>query len=295
MINMGLIGLSEGNGHPYSWGALINGYDENSIKMCGYPAIPQYLAEQPWPESCISGAKITHVWTQSKALSHAIAEATYIENIVNNIEDMIDTIDAVLLARDDAKNHYAMALPFLENGIPIYIDKPICLSLDDLKKIYDKQQYDGQIFSCSALRYSSDFKLTAEDKNRLGKIVNIEAVVPKDWARYAVHIIEPLLLIIGEQGKLLSSKKVLTHNNTCTTYYRWESDLHVSITSLNRPQGLIGMRIIGENDRADLYFLNTFSAFKKALEHFKYGIEKRTVETPYKFIEKVVDMIERGL
>ena len=27
-INLGLIGISEGNGHPYSWSAIINGYNE---------------------------------------------------------------------------------------------------------------------------------------------------------------------------------------------------------------------------------------------------------------------------
>jgi|GEM_PF-4815020 len=26
-IHLGVIGMTEGNGHPYSWSAIINGYD----------------------------------------------------------------------------------------------------------------------------------------------------------------------------------------------------------------------------------------------------------------------------
>ena len=28
MLRIGVIGLSEGNGHPYSWSAIINGFDK---------------------------------------------------------------------------------------------------------------------------------------------------------------------------------------------------------------------------------------------------------------------------
>ena len=31
ILNLGVIGLSEGNGHPYSWSAIFNGYD--SVEM----------------------------------------------------------------------------------------------------------------------------------------------------------------------------------------------------------------------------------------------------------------------
>ena len=30
-LKLGVIGLSEGNGHPYSWSAIFNGYD--SVEM----------------------------------------------------------------------------------------------------------------------------------------------------------------------------------------------------------------------------------------------------------------------
>ena len=44
MLKLGIIGLSEGNGHPYSWSAIINGsYAPEIMAECGYPTIPAYL------------------------------------------------------------------------------------------------------------------------------------------------------------------------------------------------------------------------------------------------------------
>ena len=65
-LKLGIIGLSEGNGHPYSWSAIFNGYDHNSMKDCGYPVIPEYLKKQNWPNDQIKDARVTSVWTQIK-------------------------------------------------------------------------------------------------------------------------------------------------------------------------------------------------------------------------------------
>ena len=45
-LRLGVVGLSEGNGHPYSWSAIFNGCDMSFMKDCGFPVIPGYLAKQ---------------------------------------------------------------------------------------------------------------------------------------------------------------------------------------------------------------------------------------------------------
>lgn len=49
-IKIGMVGFSEGNAHPFSWSAMINGYDkEEMLKWTKdlYPTIPAYLGKQP--------------------------------------------------------------------------------------------------------------------------------------------------------------------------------------------------------------------------------------------------------
>ena len=43
---LGIIGISDGNGHPYSWSAIINGYEPAKMENCGFPVIPRYLAKK---------------------------------------------------------------------------------------------------------------------------------------------------------------------------------------------------------------------------------------------------------
>ena len=44
--------------------------------------------------------------------------------------------------------------------------KPIALSVSQAKEIYDLEKYSGQIFTCSALAYSSELKLSPQDKEK---------------------------------------------------------------------------------------------------------------------------------
>ena len=57
MLKLGVIGLSKGNGHPYSWSAICNGYDHAKMLSCGFGVIPQYLSERKWPEAKLPNGK----------------------------------------------------------------------------------------------------------------------------------------------------------------------------------------------------------------------------------------------
>ena len=72
MIKLGLIGISKGNGHPYSWAAIINGYEEKLMLDCGFPVIPDYLSKHKFPEESIKTMTVSHIWTQDINISQHI-------------------------------------------------------------------------------------------------------------------------------------------------------------------------------------------------------------------------------
>jgi len=292
-IKLGLIGLSEGNGHPYSWSAICNGYSFDEMESCGFPVIPRYLEEQTWPDDSISRASVTHVWTQNVELSQKIAKTVYIPNIVENYTDMINQVDAVLLARDDADTHYEFASPFLKAGLPVYIDKPIALSLEELDRLYELEQYPGQIFTCSALGYAKEYKLTKADYESVGNILHVYAMIPKDWEKYGVHIIEPVLKIIGDQGEIARSQ-VWKNDDHVSVNILWTSGLQTSFSTFGDASSPLNIRIIGDAGWKDLIFKDTFNAFKTALSDFICGIEKRDVRSDPLLIRKIVEIIEIG-
>ena len=72
-IKTGIIGISSGNGHPYSWSAIVNGYDEKEMDKCRFKVIPKYLKlykNQPLNNVNV----VTHIWTQNYTESKQISK-----------------------------------------------------------------------------------------------------------------------------------------------------------------------------------------------------------------------------
>ncbi|MGY8818121.1 MAG: Gfo/Idh/MocA family oxidoreductase [Pseudomonadales bacterium] len=287
--------MSKGNGHPYSWSAIFNGYDEESMKGCGFPAISEYLAQQKWPQAQIIGARVTHIWTQSLELSEHIASAALIKHVVSRPEEMVGAVDAVLLARDDAERHLEFATPFINAGIPIYIDKPVALSLTDFDYLFGLEKYPGQIFTCSALRYSKELKLNLPDRLQVGELREIHAVTPKSWDKYAVHIIEPVLAMLPSLDKIVCIDQGAALDNGGALSVVWKSGVVTRFFATgDLAVGPIAIRVIGNKGYKDLLFSDSFSAFKAALQDFIAGVQLKLVNSSPDFNRKVVCLIEQG-
>jgi len=293
MLRLGMLGISPGNGHPYSWAAICNGYNPEEMESCGFPVIPRYLEKHVFPDDQIADAHVTHIWAQDRAIAEHVSRASLIDNVVDRFDAMVGEVDAVLLARDDAERHVEFALPFLEAGLPVYIDKPLALSEREAQVMLDAQTYPGQLFSCSALRYAAEFQLSDEDRAVLGRIRQIFAMTPKDWDKYAVHIIEPALLQVVDRGSVATSS---AHRNGASRSLAvtFESGLELTATTLGDTSGPLGMRLIGENGWKDMFFQDAFSAFKSAIEEFLAGIRRRENRIAPEFMLEVVSLIEAG-
>lgn len=292
-LRLGVIGLSPGNGHPYSWSAIFNGYDREAMETCGFPVIPRYLEQRNWPDDAIAEGEVTHVWTQDPERSAHIAKASHIANVVDDYRDMIGAVDGVLLARDDAASHAEIAAPFLEAGLPIYIDKPLALSTDVARKMFAQQQYPGQLFTCSAMRYARELQLTQEHRDAIGPIRHVHATTPKYWDTYSAHAIEPMLNALSPAGPAVGSH---AHREGKATFVdlSWESGTTASVVALGDAAGPIALRFHGERDWCELIFADTFAAFRAALHEFVQGIVHRDVRSDPAFVLSVVGIIETG-
>lgn len=292
-LRLGVIGLSPGNGHPYSWSAIFNGYDPIAMEACGFPVIPRYLEKQSFPDDTIAEAQVTHVWAQTNDIASHVAKAALIPNVVNRYTDMIGKVDGILLARDDAETHLEFAAPFLDAGIPVYIDKPLALTVAEAKQLLDLQRYPGQIFSCSALRYAKEFQLSHADWAQIGLLRHIHAIVPKDWDKYAIHVLEPLLLLTSERGSI-ERTQVWRNGDSTTLAVRYSGGLHLLVSTMGFSHAPLALRVMGDLGWKDLFFQDTYFAFKSALSEFVQGIIHRDVRTDPDFVLEVINLIEAG-
>jgi hypothetical protein len=164
---------------------------------CGFETIPAYLGANKETLG-VDGAKVTHIWTQDKKLSQHVAKASKIDNVVDDMEDLIGKVDAVLLARDDPENHKEMAKPFIEADVPIFIDKPLAFCQEDLDYFTEQVKAGKFIMSGSALRYSAGNQSQRDKLETVGKVKLVTAVGPKDLRKYAVHYLEGMIAFLGD-------------------------------------------------------------------------------------------------
>lgn len=291
LINIGVVGLSEGNGHPYSWSAIFNGYDAAAMTSCPFPVILDYLARQEFPRDQIANGRVTHIWTQDADISLHVSKASKIPNILSSLDEMAKRVDAVLLARDDAENHEEMGAPFLKSGLPTFIDKPLAYDTATARRLFAAEKYPGQLFSCSSLRYAKEFESLQNLRAAFrDKEVMISAVVPKNWDRYAVHVLEPLFYHLDIQKAPVEVRRM---GNSYSVILDGGLSLEISVVS-DGPSPIC-IKVAGKGNLEELIFKDTFYSFKKSLEEFiEYSCLKKERRIPMEQTLAIIQTIEMG-
>ena len=155
-----MIGESSGNGHPFSWQAIFNGYNPQTIENCGFPVIYDYLAKESWDKDHIPNFKITKVWTNNPSRTEFIASTSSLCKPCQNFEDLFDEIDAFIVARDDYYPNELILNRVLQQGKPILFDKQISYSLKSTKSMIDlANSYKVPIISGSAIGFDENLNL----------------------------------------------------------------------------------------------------------------------------------------
>lgn len=286
MLKFGIIGMSKGNGHPYSWSAIINGdFNRKEMDDCGFAGIPLYL-EANSDTLGINDAQVTHVWTQDKNLSEHIAKASIIENVVDSMEDMIGKVDGVLLARDDPENHVAMAKPFLDTNVPIFIDKPLVSSTKDLAYFKEENKKGKLFMSSSSMRYSSECRAMKTELNSLGEIELATVVGKKDWEKYGVHMLEALFALLDDP-KVVSVQNV-GKSGQDIVLIQFESGLLVTVHLFMDIAATFQLTLFGRDGWRLVDIKNSYSMFKENINEFIRSVQEGQSRLPFEKTENII-------
>ncbi|MEI8040134.1 MAG: Gfo/Idh/MocA family oxidoreductase [Verrucomicrobiota bacterium] len=285
-IRLAMLGMIEGNGHPYSWSAIVNGYNPDEMAKCPFPVIPQYLAEVPRNTMRILGARVTHVWTDDPADAPRIAAASRIENVVARPEDVIGHVDAVVLGTDDGHEHVRRALPFIEAGLPMFVDKPLAINVPDLNQFIRWHQAGKVFLSSSNMRYAQETKQIVRQKAQLGDLRWIAACTSKTWERYAIHALETIWPVLGP-GFL--SVRTESRPGSDIAYLTHQSGVQVSLAVIYDAVGSYGsLHVFGTKGNLSVTCWDTYTAFRNQLCAFVEML--RTGERPYPLSETIEQM-----
>ncbi len=202
-VKLGIVGINEGNGHPFSFSAIINGFDHEGMKNSGWDVIYNYLKIRDASEFGFDNVQVTHAWTQDPEQTKMLARASRIPNTVEDIDDMLDEVDGVIIARDDYETHYPLAKTFLKKGKFVFIDKPLSLEVEELR-FFRKYLEDGQLMSCAGARYAIELDAIRENIGSFGEMKLIRGTVINGIEKYGVHMLDGIFGVTGFQVKSVS-------------------------------------------------------------------------------------------
>jgi len=262
-LKLGIVGISEGNGHPFSFSSIINGFSEKGFANSGWDVIYEYLKRRHPSEFGFDGVKISHAWTQDENLTDKLCEACLIPNKVSDLEDMVGIVDGVIIARDDYEQHLKLSQVFLEKNIPVFIDKPLTLNIRELR--YFKHYIErGLVMSCSGMRFARELDEPRSSITEFGKIKLIRGTVVNDWEKYAIHVLEAALNVVDAEPVYV----IPIHDNHISIAIKMKNGLLVQIDALGNIPITCQIEIWGTRNWG-IYELNdNFTAFRRTLKHF---------------------------
>ncbi len=285
-IRLAMLGSTPGNGHPYSWSAIFNGYNRDVMtKECPFAGIPQYLNKQPVDALAIPGAKVTHICCIGDGgfTAEHVAKCSLIPNVVKDPLEVIGQVDAVMIATDIGGEHVCRARPFIEAGLPVFIDKPLTDNVPDLDIFKGWVAGGRPIMSSSSMRYTKEFMPYRQSTRDLGDMRFVSITTPKSWETYGIHALEAIYPILGP-GFLSARNTGTIERNIVHLKHKGGADV-VVVASADMYGSFGCLQLCGTAGRVQLASGDSFFAFKAQLEAFIGYL--RTGVPPYPFAETV--------
>lgn len=292
-LRLAMLGMIEGNGHPYSWSGIVNGYSPVEMAKCPYAGIIAYMGKQPLESIRIPGARVTHIWTDDPSDAPKVAAASLIKHIVSKPEDVIGHVDAVVIATDDGNDHVRRARPFIDAGLPIFIDKPMATNIADLRQFVQWHREGKIMLSTSGMRYAPEMRLNDEQRTHLSDLRWITSFTCKTWERYGIHAleaVEPLLgpgfLTVQAQSDSGGDVMHLTHR----------SGVRITIGAIHDAYGSFGaVHLHGTKGDLPLKLTDTYHAFRGQLVAFIDMLRTGTRPLPFEETVELMAVIIAGI
>jgi predicted dehydrogenase len=157
------------------------------------------IALEHWVES---DCRVTAGWPGDSAImperipGYVEKLTEYGVEIVDKPEALLGSIDAVMIESQQGSRHLERALPFLEAGLPTFVDKPFAGNVAEAEAMISlAEKHGAPLMSASALRYAVEVQEALRLREEYGVVLSADV-----WTACALHEGNPGLLHYGVHG-----------------------------------------------------------------------------------------------
>ena len=186
-VKVGIVGCD--TSHAVAFPKILNGKKAWRVRVVS--ALPQASADMPGP----SVGRLPKFTASLEKMG---------VRIVQNMEELLAGVDAVMIQSVDGRPHLRQARPALKADKCVFIDKPFTASLADAREIVRlSKQTKTPFFSSSCVRFQPEVAKLRADAG-VGKVRKVQAYSPlsfephhPDLFWYGIHGVEALYTVMG--------------------------------------------------------------------------------------------------
>jgi hypothetical protein len=193
--------------------------------------------------------------------------------LVESIEALLSKVDVVLLTSVDGRPRLAQVTPVLKAGKPVFIDKPMAASLEDVYRIVQLARQTGTpFFSSSSSRFHPDIRRLRGNPG-VEMVTKVQATYAlnklefhPDLFYYGIHGVEALYAVMGTGCRAVSRR--IEGDADITTCTWKDGRVGIYHGTLKPGQKLPLIRIWGERGTTDVAGTVGYEPMLRAIAEF---------------------------
>jgi len=208
--------------------------------------------------------------------------------LVDKPGDMIGKVDGMLIEAVDGSVHWERARPFLEAGIPCYIDKPFACSVADARKIIELAgKKKLPLFSSSSLRYAPEVVDLKDGKKIHGVVAHGPASLHErnpGLFHYGIHAVEVLYALMGPGCERVTA---LHDKDVDVVTGHWKDGRAASVRGIRSGAAAYGALVFLDKDVVHLKVGTKYiyrELLKKIVEMFTTGKSPLDISTTLEIV-----------
>ena len=195
---------------------------------------------------------MAYLWGETEEFARKAAKEGRIDTIVKTPRQMLGKVDAVIVDHRHPRFHLKAVRPFIEKGLPVFVDKPFCYRNDEGKEFLKAaRKYKAPVTSFSTIVLSKNFSRFRRRLSSLGTVLAGGTYGPCDPKSsyggiffYGIHSVEMALASFGYD---VSSVNVVKSSNGATGLLSYPSGLTVTLNLIKEGTREFSMSAAGES------------------------------------------------
>lgn len=288
MIRIGIIGSDSWHADDFS--RIINKETDESGNSC----YPEFV--------------VTSILAEEEERAKRIAADNNIPHVVHDCWEMFPYVDAVMIVLRSGDAHLKPAAYFLERGIPVWVDKPIAIKIEDCEKMIEiAKKNNTLLMGGSTCRYMEDVQLAkyfVQSESKIGQVITATMNYPANanseyggFYFYGPHLCEMCMEIFGDHPRSINAVEKAGSIYAIVDYGTFQVTLNFVEDTADHMLMILGNKgtLIRQLDSPKLPYYNGFERFAKQLLRKEAKTSFEQLLSSVKFVDAIVASYTRKL